>query len=253
MNNLISNVRRHALAAIAILFAGLVLTSCLKDDDDTPNPPAAGLMAFNLSPDVAAAGFSISGNNLTSMPLGFNSYTGTYLAIFPGTRSVESYNFNSGNTIATASREFGSERYYSVFLVGADSSYSNIIVEDMLDSLSGTGKAFIRYINAIPDASDPSVTIAVNGTNVVNENADFTSVSEFTAVDPGSAAITVSNGGSINANRTINLEAQKIYTIMLIGEAGGTGDQAVQIKFIQNGMIDGTAGRSTSATVRSVN
>lgn len=253
MKNQFSRVRRYSLAATAILFSGLVLTSCLKDDDDTPNPPAAGLMAFNLSPDVSAAGFSISGNNLTSTPLAFNSYTGTYLAIFPGTRSVESYSFNSGNTIATASREFASDRYYSVFLVGADSSFSNVIVEDKLDTLSGAGKAFIRYINAIPDASDPNVTVTANGTNAVNESADFMNVSEFIAVDPGSASITVSNGGTINANRTITLEAQKIYTIMLIGKPDGTGDQAVQIKYIQNGMIDGTQGRSSSASAKSIN
>ena len=253
MKKVFSLVRRYALAGTGMLLAGFLLTSCLKDNDDTPNPPAAGLMAFNLSPDASAVGFSISGNDLTANPLGFNSYTGTYLAIFPGTRSVESYSFNSGNTLATASHDFGAERYYSVFLVGTDTSFANIVVEDKLDSLSGAGKAFVRYINAIPDASDPAVTITINGSNVVNDNASFQSVSEFVTVDPGSATVTVTNGGTINANRTIELEAQKIYTILLIGEPGTTGDTAVQVKYIQNGAVDDTANRTSAAANRSLN
>jgi hypothetical protein len=254
MKNFFSMIRRQAWVATGILSAGLLLTSCLKDNDDFNNDtPVAGLMAFNLSPDVSAAGFSISGNNLTSSPLGFNSFTGTYLAIFPGSRSVEAFSYNSGNTLATGNGDFQAERYYSVFLVGSDSSFSNVIVEDKLDTLAGAGKAFVRYINAVPDASSPAVTVNVNGTDVVNDNAAFKSVSEFVAIDPGAATVTVSNGGTINATRSITFEQQKIYTILLIGEPGGSGETAVQVKYIQNGEIDETAERSKAASTRSVN
>jgi hypothetical protein len=87
----------------------------------------------------------------------------------------------------------------------------------------------------------------------VNENASFQSVSEFVTVDPGSATVTVSNGGTINANRSIDLEAQKIYTILLIGKPGETGDAAVQVKYIQNGEVDNSTNRSSAASIRSLN
>jgi hypothetical protein len=140
-----------------------------------------------------------------------------------------------------------------VFLVGTDPNYEHVVVNDNLDSLSSASQAFIRYINAIPDSSSPTVTISVNSSTVVNEQASFKSVSSFIPVDPGSVTITVSNGGTINVTRTITIEQKKVYTILLIGKPGNTGDTAVQIKYIQNGTVDETAGRTTSMTTQSLN
>lgn len=257
MKKFFSSVRLFVLAGIGVVVSGLLLTSCLKDNDDFDNnndDMAAGVMAFNLAPGQSAAGFRIGGNTLTQFPLGYNNYTSVYLPIFPGTRTIDAFSYNSGNTLATASANFETDKFYSVFLVGTDAALENVIVHDNFDSLSSSGKAYIRYINAIADASSPTVTIASGGTNVVNESASFKSVSDFEAIDAGAAAITVSNGGTINANRTITLESRKVYTVLLIGTPGGTGDNAVQIKFIANGQVDENAGRmSNAASSRALN
>ena len=89
--------------------------------------------------------------------------------------------------------------------------------------------------------------------NIVNENTTFTSVSDFTAIDAGAVTITVSNGSTVNVTRTITLESQKVYTVLLSGIAGETGDKAPQIKYIVNGTVDGTAGRVSGSSVLTSN
>jgi hypothetical protein len=96
----------------------------------------------------------------------------------------------------------------------------------------------VRFVNAIPDSSQPVVKIASNGTDVFNQAAKFATVSEFLPVNPGSVAVTVSNSGNININRNIELAEKKAYTVLLIGKPGETGnDKALQIRFIENGTL----------------
>ena len=249
-----SSMRLGALAACTGLLTVLTFSACNKNNNDNDNVdvPAAGLMAFNLAPDIASAGVALSGNSLSNS-LAYGSFTGTYLAVFTGSRPVESFNSASGNRLASGSFDFEDKKYYSLFVVGNNGNYSNVIVNDNFDSLSSNGQAYIRYINAIPDSSKPTVTFASAGSNVVNDNAAFSSVSEFKAVNAGDVTINVSNGGTIDANRTITLEARKVYTVLLSGVAGGTGANEVQIKYITNGTLDETAGKASSASARAAN
>jgi hypothetical protein len=249
--NLFFNLKTWAVTAIAA--SSLLFTACNKDDDDTNDTNLAGVMAFNLAPDGRAVGFVASDRLITGNPIVFNSYTGAYLGVLPGSQTVGAVNFIGGGTLTSETFNFEADKYYSIFLVGNDPDYDQVIVEDKLETLATSSQAFVRYVNAIPDPSNPTVTVAVNGTNVINEAAAFKTVSEFTAIDPGAVTITVSNGGTISATRTINLDAQKVYTILLSGKPGGAGEFAVQVKFIQNGSVDATAGRIGSAAISSAN
>lgn len=253
MKTLLLSFRLRLLAAAGVLTT-LAFSACNKlDNDDIPDAPVAGVMAFNLAPDVSQAAIALSGGSLTPTPLAFNSYTGGYLGVYSGEREVQSYNYGVGNTVATSTFTFDQDKYYSIFLVGANNTYRNVVVNDNLEDLSGSGQAFVRYINAIPDSSRPVVTVNAGGNNVVNDNAAFASVSGFTAVTPGDVTVRVSNGGTIEANRTITLEQGKIYTVLLTGKAGSAGTDGVQIRYIQNGTVDADAGRSASSSGRSAN
>lgn len=219
-----------------------LLSSCSKTSDNNQNnQQVSGLMAFNLSPDKQAGlVVALSNNSITQSPLTYTNYTGGYINIYPGSRTVQAYDYNNTNTAITNSTfNFDNNKYYSLFVVGADTSFRNIIAEDRFDSLSSTnGKAYVRYINAIPDSINPKVTIAANGTNVVSENAHYTTVSQFVAITPGQVTVTIDNGSSISATRTITLEQQKVYTILLVGKTGTIDPtKTVQIKFIANGSL----------------
>lgn len=235
-------LRRSVLCVLAIVTAGVLLTSCLKNkDDDNSNIPAAGLMAFNLAPDQSAVVVTLNGNVLTPSALAYTSYTGGYQSVYTGSRSIEAFNYQGNYKLTSSSASFEADKYYSLFVVGADSSYRNVVAVDNFDSLSSTsGFAYIRYINAVTDSvNTPTVTIGAGGAEVVSENAAYAHVSGFTAVAPGTLNIAVKNGsGSIDASRAITVEQKKVYTVLLTGVPSSTDDvKKVQIRFISNGTL----------------
>lgn len=234
-------MKRFPLRQLAVVSALALLFAACKKDNDTPQPvvPVAGLMAFNLAPDQASVGFALSGNNLGTGPLAYNSYTGAYLPVYTGSREVRTFDNNSGTTLALATGNFADSMYYSAFLIGANGHYRNVLVHDNLDSLAIiAGKAYVRYINAIADsAATPLVTLAAAGEGSITANAGYGTVSAFTPVNTGQLTVTVSND-SINASRVITLEENKIYTVLLAGIPGAADTtRAVQVKFITNGTI----------------
>lgn len=245
-------IHLSAAALSVVLLAGVVLTSCDKDNfDDNNNQDVSGLMAFNLAPEKSVS-FAISGNWINNTPLAYGNYTGGYVSIYPGNRPVAAFDYATGDTLASASFDFAVGQYYSVFTVGAGSNFQNVIVHDNIDSLSASnGQSYVRYINAIGGSTSPNVKISSNGTDVVNTSAAFASVSEFVPVAPGSVAIAVTEGSTINASRTITTEAKKVYTILLM--SGNTSAEPAQIKFIVNGTLEDDAGQRTSSSAQSVN
>jgi hypothetical protein len=231
--------------AICGIASSVLFTACKKSLDNNNNDTqAAGLMAFNLVPDKSVS-ITIGGNTLPGSPLAFNAYTGVYLPIFPGTRTVESLDYSTNTSLASASDSFATDKFYSVFVVGTTGAYQNVIVHDNFDSLA-SGTAYIRYINAINGSANPSITIS--GSNVTNSSAAFGTVSEFTAVTPGSTTITVTDGSAVNVNRTITTETNKIYTVLL--SSGATSTDPAQIKYITNGELNSASGQRVSSSAR---
>ena len=241
---------RNLFAASAVVLSGLFLAGCNKDDDQpVPEQPAAGLMAANLATDKASIGVSLSGNPLGSQPLAYAAYTGGYLPVFPGDRPVTAFDVSSGNEFTSDNFTFEQDKYYSLFVIGANNNYRNVFVNDDFESLDVNGSAYIRFINAIPDSSGTNtVTISSGGSNVINQSAPYSTISNFTEIAPGSVTIDIANGGTIDADRTITVEANKVYTVLLIGDpASLTTD--VEIRYIENGLLeDQPAGRASAAS-----
>lgn len=231
-------LRKNLLLACGVVLSGVFFASCQKNSEGT-TVPVSGLMAFNLAPDVANAGITLSGNSLTQTPLAYTNFTGGYLSVYTGNREAQSYDFSQNTTLATSSNTFEDGKFYSLFLVGANDTYRNIIVRDNFDSLSSTsGKAYIRYINAIPDSTQPQVSVVASGNSIFDGTARFGTVSEFMAVTPGSVDISVNNESNVDLNRTITVEQSKAYTVLLIGLPGATDTtQQTKIRFIENGRL----------------
>lgn len=224
-----------------VIVTTLCLTACRKSDySNTGNSQVSAIMAFNLVTDKPAIAITLSNNGLTPAPLQYSAFTGGYINIYSGASIVQAYDAGNINTYLTnTATTFDPGKYYSLFVLGANNVYSNVIVRDNFDSLSASnGQAYVRYINAIPDSSNPRVTITANGANVIDGNAHYTNVSAFTQVAPGPVTVNLSNEGSIQANRTITVEAQKTYTILLTGTPGNADStKAVRIRFVENGRL----------------
>jgi hypothetical protein len=195
-------------------------------------------MAINLIPDQPAVDFIMSGNYLTNSPLSYTNYTGTYLSVYSGNRTVALGLSNTDTTISRIDFVFEPSKFYSVIAMGANGNYRNLVLNDNIDSLAtGSGLAFVRYVNAVPDSSKADISIAQNGNNVLKANASFATASDFESVTPGDITVTAS-GENYSVNRTISVEKDKVYTVMLTGipEATDT-SKAVQIKYILNGTV----------------
>jgi hypothetical protein len=232
-----SYVKWLGIASTAIMV--LVFSSCKKLSDTTDAGPVSKLMAFNLATDKGPVDIAVANARIVTLPLNYGSYTGGYVNINPGQQTVSVYDNGAATAFASATAAFNINNYYSVFTVGDSGTYRNVIVNDMLDSLAATtDNAYVRYINAIPDSSKPTVTIVANGTEVVNKKESFATVSAFSAVNSGDITVTVSNGTTISATRTITIEKNKIYSILLMGKPGSANSATqVQIKFIVNGIV----------------
>lgn len=229
--------RLHGRSLVGLLAISLLFSACKKNNNDLPQAPVAGLMAYNLAPDKSPIGFGISGNQFGNSPLYFSNYTGAYLPVYTGSRQLVSVDYNSGATIATTNVNFADSMYYSVFLVGAGGSYRNVFVKDDLAPLTAaTGKAWVRYINAIPDSS-AAVSVSIADGDIA-EQAAYATVSAFRQIPAGSFNTSISNGSSIAATRNINFEENKVYTILFVGLPNQTAPtQAIQIKYVLNGAI----------------
>ncbi|MES2371550.1 MAG: DUF4397 domain-containing protein [Bacteroidota bacterium] len=240
MKKLFSSMRISMLAIGAALSVVLLLSSCKKSDTTGNDIQVAGLMAFNLAVDKPGITITLSNNALIQGSIPYTGYTGGYYNIYPGNRTVQAFDItNTGTSITNSTHTFDAKKYYSLFVVGANNVYSNVVVLDNYDSLSATnGQAYVRFINAIPDSSNPRVNITANSTTVYDAPAHYATVSQFTQVAPGQITISTSNDGSIQTSRTITVEQKKAYTILLIGKPGETdAARAVQIKFIENGTL----------------
>ena len=233
MKRLFQNVGMNRMTIMGLFAMAILFTACSKNDNDNVEVPSSGLMLFNLAPDKPSVGFTISGNQIGNVALGFTNYSGTYLPIYAATRELRSFDLNNGSTIASSTENFQDSSYYSAFLIGNAGVYRNVVVKDDYSTVTPVaGKAWVRYINAIPDTiSRPDVTIAG-----VTEGAVFGTVSAFKQVNAGAVSVSISSG-AFNANRSITLAENKIYTVLFVGLPSGTTDPnlAAQVKFIENG------------------
>ena len=220
------------------LFSVVVFSACKKDD--VPSTPTAGLMAFNLIPDsIPPVVFVLNNNSITNQALNYRSFTGTYLPVYTGPRTLQVYENNSDSALASGSFNVEANKYYSAFVMGANGTYQNMIVDDKLDSLpDSTGKAFVRYVNAIPDSSNQNVTISASGMDDITGVTHYGEVSSFAGVTPGDFMLHITNDSTINADKTITLEKDKVYTVLLTGMPHATDTaKAVKISYIVNGTI----------------
>jgi hypothetical protein len=243
MKKAVFSFRRSMPVVAAIVISAAFLSACNKKDAVSTRIPASGLMVFNLAADKDGIGVALSGNVINNSPLAYTSFNGRYQNIYTGTREIETFDLRD-SIFAKSTFTFEDNSYYSLFVTGNDGVYANITVKDDIDSNATADKAYIRYINAIPDSSAPVVTVTSAGTDVANAPASFNTVSNFIPVSAGDVKISVANGSTISTDRTFSVENGKVYTALVIGVPGETDDvKKVQIRYILNGAIPAETGK----------
>lgn len=229
---------RLSFYSLLIAAISIFIISCNKKSD-TPTQASSGLMVVNLAADRNAVGFYVDGGNITYSPLAFTNYNGGYQPIYPGTRSVSAFDYNNGGTLASTDENFEEGKYYSAFLLGNTNGYQTVVVNDNLDSLQAVGtQAYIRFVNAIADST---TSTSVRFTQMENQPVEipvsYRTVSEFEAAHSGDLSLELLRNGAISTQRTINLEPNKVYTVLFAGVPGSSGSDSLQIRYITNGTV----------------
>jgi hypothetical protein len=224
----------HRLLPLCVIFISLtvVLSACSKDNDDPIDTDVAGLMAFNLVPDRPGVLLDISGSSLTPNPMDFAAYTGGYLSIFPGVRRITSTDAPGMQILDTTTYLFEPDKYYTVFVTGAEDDYENIIVNDDYEPLNPqTGRAFFRYVNAVPGGGQ----LSIEGENLP---ASYREVSDFQMISAGNYNVTFTMDGADPVSRNIDFKENIAYTILIAGIPNHPDvDRALQIRYVENGVI----------------
>lgn len=239
-----SSVTRGIVAAGCVVLAGISMVACSKTGDysnqGNGNGNAAGLMVFNLS-DKNSVNISLSGSNLLTQSLGYSIYTGGYLSVGAGTYSIRSYDAaGGGTTLAEKTDSFATGRYYTLVAAGAAGTYRNVLVRDNYDNLqANSGKAYVRFVNAVPDSAAPVVTVSAAGQVIATDPAaGFGKVSEFVAVSDGAVTVSASNGGTIQTNLNFTTKSPEVYTVLLKGIPGSSDTtRKVGFSYIRNGSL----------------
>lgn len=229
--------RLSALLAGVLMVSAILFTSCKKDNP--VHVPAAGLMVFNLVPDQQGIDVTADNNRLFNTPLRYFNYSGNYLPLYTGNRTLQSYAVGNTTTLTTTTATLADSAYYSLFIMGVDGAYKSVFVQDKLDSLPvSTGNAFIRYVNGITGEDDHGIMIEKGSDQIFDGMNKPGYVSSFKEVTPGDINVSVSNEGLEPITRDIPVVKDGIYTILIAGVPNATDtSKTIKIKYIQNGVI----------------
>jgi len=225
-------------------FSGLFLTfdSCIKKD---PESKIAQVLLVHLSPNAAAADFSVNGTlyaaaipYTTQTASTFTStirYTLPYYTVEPKTGSTIAYNLTGTPTaLASGTKDLQDEKVYSTFLIDSANKLKVAIVNDDLSDPT-SGKVKIRFFhfsaNTVPlDVSISGGTGKLFTNRSFNDQVTSTEYEKFIEINPGVYTFLFTNnstGATVYTTSSQTLLPDRIYTIAARGFTGGTGTLAI--------------------------
>jgi hypothetical protein len=173
-------VSRKWISGVAFmgLFA-IGLTSCLNDDDNTPDIPVALVSLYHGSPNAPDLDIEVDNRQINTYPFEYTNYTG-YLRFFTGQRNLKFGPYAASNIVIDTAVTFEANKAYSVFVVDTYENAGIVLLDDNSDTPS-SGKAKVRVIHLSPDA--PEIDFAVQGeTAAVAEDLSFKEATVFTEI-----------------------------------------------------------------------
>lgn len=201
------------------LFSTFMLSSCLKDDLNSPNVPQAGFTMINVH---SASDFIIhrADNNLIQTmnnPLRFKGINFVYL--YPGNRKIQTIDADNKIIVDSTYSIKDSLLYTSFVYTKALNKVGQRMIEDALLPNLETNSAF-RFLNLAHDKINVDLFIgdtqtldnrAYDGETFVANNYKFTSNAT------GNKRITVKNqAGQVLAEKEVDMKVRMHYSIVLI-------------------------------------
>jgi len=248
-------LRNASLIFFIIIFSGCEKERVgLQDAPDMAKVAVMNVVTPNRPSSVSASSgllgylLYIDNNLLYSTALIPNKTTG-YFLVDPGSRVLKADSTQIGTnvtfpsaTVSTVNLQAEAGKFYSVFFTGKVQSPETVITTDDL-TRPAAGKTHVRVINLSPDAGAIDVagkfTTASGTAPVLFSNIAYKNATAFTALDGGFYRLEVRAAGSPvalgtytqdnqivplfipgSSSRTdfsMNLEAGKVYTLVIRG------------------------------------
>jgi hypothetical protein len=204
----------------------ILLSSCLKDLSNDEPQDASGLNVVNASPGPLAVNFFLD-NNLVNGPALSYGQESAYILAASGNRKFDAAQRGSFNSLIADTLALETDKYYSIFITGENTSLSTLLTEDDL-SAPASGKAKLRFINLSPNGGDFSLTLQ-NGT-VVFPGQSYKTASAFNTMDPGAYMFQLrGTDGSVKHEASLDVAAGKIYTIWAGGLKDGVDELGLRL------------------------
>ncbi len=153
-----------------------------------------------------------------------------YLPLVAGTRAIKLN--NAGVALVTVSAAIGNAGAYSVYAVDQLAKITPLVVTDNL-ALPTAGNASIRFVNVSPDGGAIDI-FQDDKTTAIIANQPFKGASIYLSIPAGSHAFKWNKNGTATSltQTTVTLEAGKIYSALLIGNAAANAANPLAIKLI---------------------
>jgi hypothetical protein len=217
--------------------------SCKKNKNEAEKQviaedPYIRLKFIHASPNTPPVNLLIDDSIVTSNEISYPNATLGYMKLKSGTRKIKVLASGIQNFVINENGNFMGAKNYSLFTVN---SLSKISILSVLDDLTepASGKVHLRFINLSPDAG--SLDLAITGNPALFPKTPFKNAKAFTQLNAGIYNFEVRTAGTNPPSvpaliqiQNLNLSAGKIYTIYTKGFFGGTNNQALSVKIIEN-------------------
>ncbi len=221
-----------------LLAATVFAASCKKDPVEpppTPETPTAKVKFTNGTVNSGTLGVKINGTAVTdAQSLGFLSST-AYLKTTYGENTTVSFVYpNTGSIFKEATLKLNASSSYSAFTGGElPTNIAMVVIADDM-TVPSSSMAKVRFVNLSVDNFNNSFFV---GGPKLDSNIAFMGYTPFREVSAGAQNVLVQDPANAGYFQTITgqqFAAGKIYTIVLTGKSGGTGDATPKLTVITN-------------------
>jgi len=221
----------NKLIPILFLLTVLVATSCLKDDNTSPNVPKAALRMVNAYTNSDAIIFADEHNYITppNSPLRYNEYTNALALFYPGNRRIKVFTYNN-KLVSDTTVNLKDSTYYTSFVFGNTDKAKNLIATDNLIKDLGTKAAF-RFLHLASNVGNVNVYLDnTTGTpiysNRAQEEVSGTVENTHTAFTPqvtGKHKVIITDAANtVLVEREYEFREKGYYSILLNGDKNST-------------------------------
>lgn len=176
---------------------------------------------FHAAPQAPAVDIYTNGI-LTFSNVSYKDFT-KYNYLLSGTHTIDLYVTGTTETpVLSQILQIPTEEMFTLSITGNLDNLSILPIQESIDEEPSNEYSVVRVAHLSPDA--PAVDITING-DVLFTDIEFREVSDYVDVNVGSYNISVvdSSNGDIALQLSVQLNADRIYTIYIIGDPPNLG------------------------------